>query len=335
MLKKDPLPALCADCHKDVLKGSHVHEPAAADCLACHKAHDSDHAKLLTLDPRPLCISCHAEVGRAASGSAHPHKPAEGDCLQCHAPHASDQVKVLKAAPAELCLSCHADVGKAAAAASHPHSAVSDVRACLNCHTAHGSEHAKLLPKDTVGTCLECHAKPIPVDKDRIVQAVAELADPKLHKHGPIAKDDCSGCHGVHGANLADLLHKPYATGFYQPFTDDAYALCFNCHDRALATVPTAEKETGFRDGTRNLHWLHVAKSPQGRSCRACHTVHASRFEAQIADTVTFGQWKLPINYTPTERGGSCSPGCHATAKYDRVMAAKPAPAAPTLEPKK
>ncbi|MBL9031508.1 MAG: hypothetical protein JNM80_07345 [Phycisphaerae bacterium] len=57
LLKKDPVRTLCMDCHKDVLKGAHAHGPGATDCLACHKAHASDHERLL---PRRSgsCASC-------------------------------------------------------------------------------------------------------------------------------------------------------------------------------------------------------------------------------------------------------------------------------------
>ena len=57
----------------------------------------------------------------------------------------------------------------------------------------------------------------------------------------------------------------------------------------------------------------------QGRTCTACHTVHASRFEQQICDSVTFGDWQLPINYKPNEAGGSCAPGCHRAQTYTRT----------------
>lgn len=325
LLKKDPMPVLCADCHKDVLNGSHIHGPAATDCTACHKAHTSDHKKLLILEGKDLCIHCHEDVGKTVLAAAHQHKPATDDCLQCHSPHASNNEAVLKAPPAELCTSCHADVAKAAANASHPHGAVTDGRACLNCHAPHGSEHAKLMSKDTVSTCLVCHAKPIKVDDHRTVPAVAEMANPKLHKHGPIETGDCAGCHGVHGGPHDHLLQRNLAGEFYNPFSEGAYSLCFKCHDKKLVLSPTTEGDTKFRDGERNLHYLHVNKTTQGRSCRACHATHASRFEQQIADSVTFGQWKLPINYQPTETGGSCAPGCHKPQKYDRGATTMPA----------
>lgn len=318
MLKRESVPQLCTECHKTVLDGKHTHGPAATDCLACHKAHTADHAKLLVKEGRDLCINCHADVGKSVADAVHPHQPATGDCLQCHTPHSSNEPKALKAPPAALCSECHKDVGIAATTSTHPHSAATEGRACLNCHVAHGSSHDMQLAADPVKSCLVCHKVPIKTAKGRTIAALTDLAIPSMHKHGPIQNGDCAGCHDVHGGSRDLLLIAGYSREFYQPFSDEAYALCFKCHDKNLAASEKVSKETGFRDGDRNLHYVHVTKETQGRSCRACHEVHASKFQAQIAEGVTFGQWKLPINFAPTMTGGSCEPGCHKQQKYDR-----------------
>jgi predicted CXXCH cytochrome family protein len=176
----------------------------------------------------------------------------------------------------------------------------------------------KQLIAEPVDTCMTCHKAPIVVDKTRTIAATNELTAPQFHKHGPIEKGDCAGCHDVHGGKNDSLLVAPYEKSFYQAYTDTAYALCFRCHQRSLVLSQSTDKDTGFRNGTRNLHTVHVDKATQGRSCRACHTVHASRFETMIADKVAFGDWSLPINYKNTPSGGSCAPGCHRPAQYDR-----------------
>ncbi|MCC6676437.1 MAG: hypothetical protein IT436_04775 [Phycisphaerales bacterium] len=324
---------VCTDCHKEVMHGAHAHKPAADDCTQCHKAHTSDHEKLLTMDRQALCVSCHEDVGRTVSQSAHPHKPAVDDCLKCHTPHATDEIRGLRSAPEKLCISCHESIGVIAAGATHPHSAVTDTRACLNCHTAHGSDHEKQLPKDPVSTCLACHDKPIVVNKAHTVAALTELTDPSFHRHGPIDKGDCAACHEVHGGANAMHLVEPYKPGFYQAYSDSTHGLCFKCHDRELVTIPTTDQATRFRDGSRNLHAVHVKSRTQGLACHACHTMHASRFPNQIADSVAYGQWNLPINFKPTEEGGSCAPGCHKPAEYKRPAGVSPAAASPPQPP--
>lgn len=318
LLRKATVNEVCLECHDQTMTGAHPHRPAAEDCTTCHEAHTSSHAKLLRMPTRDLCTTCHESVTRSISTMAHPHKPAEGDCLTCHSPHSTNAIGGLTQSPKELCLSCHDGVGRTISAASHPHSVTTDERACLNCHSAHASEHAAQLLKDAVSTCLECHDKPIVVSEAKTVPGVPELAAPNMFLHGPVKVGECSACHTVHGGALAALLIEPYPASFYQTYTDEAYALCFKCHDKALMQPNANEKQTGFRDGTRNLHAVHVATGPQGRTCRACHAVHASRFKTLMADTVTFGQWKLPLNYTETPTGGSCASGCHKPMSYDR-----------------
>lgn len=322
LLKGTSSSALCVTCHQNVTTAAHVHRPVAEDCTLCHKAHAADHASLLTQEKSQLCAKCHEGVAHTALSAKFPHEPAKGDCLQCHTPHASDQEKILKMATTELCTSCHADVGKEARSASHPHSAVLDGKACLNCHTAHGSEHKFQLAAEPIASCLTCHAKPVVVSAQRTIEAVPEIAIDSMHKHGAINDGSCSACHTVHGGERDRLLVKNYTKAFYEPFSEEAYDLCFSCHDKKLVDSPTAEAlQTNFRDGTRNLHYVHVRSSPQGRSCRSCHAIHASRFESMICDTVPYGQWKLPMNYAATATGGSCASGCHKPRTYDRTIA--------------
>ncbi len=57
------------------------------------------------------------------------------------------------------------------------------------------------------------------------------------------------------------LLSQPYPETFYQPFKVDAYALCFSCHDKQLVLTQQTEGLTRFRNGTQNLHYMHVNKA--------------------------------------------------------------------------
>ncbi len=318
MLKGETGPQLCTECHKDAMTGRHLHKPVGENCTTCHTPHAGQHARLLTAEPKQLCVSCHEQVGKEAAGSKYPHEPAS-DCLQCHAPHAANEARILKQPAKDLCVSCHAEVGRLADSAAHKHAAVSDAKACLNCHTAHGSEHAKQLAADPVASCLACHAKPV-VTKGRTIAGVPELAIDANHRHGPIVNGRCVDCHDVHGGDKERLLVKPYATAFYQEFREDSVGLCLSCHDAALIAAEEVRDEgTAFRNGARNLHFVHVMKGDQGRSCRSCHTPHASRFGELIAESVPYGKWNMPINFKPSTTGGSCAPGCHKPESYDRI----------------
>jgi predicted CXXCH cytochrome family protein len=330
---------LCSRCHQDVMANKKVvHGPAAAGaCGSCHMAHASQYPKLLVAQGRDLCLSCHTEMKNQMKTVKFTHKAVEQDCVSCHDAHASNYPKQIKLPPAELCTSCHEHdkIKQAAMDSKHKHSVVTNDQACLNCHTAHGGDLAKLMKTEQIKVCMKCHNEQIQVSKDKVVPAMSEVLDPAMNKHGPIRDGNCGGCHNVHGSDQAKLLAKPYPETFYQGFSVDKYELCFSCHDKQLVLLPKTTGLTGFRNGDRNLHFVHVNKADRGRNCRACHTAHASAHELHIRDSVPYGNWQMPINFRKTEAGGSCSPGCHKPYEYDRnnpVPAAPAAPAAPTTQ---
>jgi hypothetical protein len=56
-----------------------------------------------------------------------------------------------------------------------------------------------------------------------------------------------------------------------------------------------------------------------GRTCRACHEVHASKQPYQIRDSVPFGPsgFLIELHYTETPEGGTCEKTCHGRQSYD------------------
>jgi hypothetical protein len=89
------------------------------------------------------------------------------------------------------------------------------------------------------------------------------------------------------------------------------------CHLSKVFTTEKTTTLTDFRDGDRNLHFIHVNKKTKGRTCRACHRTHASDRPMHMADKVPFGGWEIPINFKSLPKGGSCAPGCHKPRSYD------------------
>lgn len=311
--------ALCVSCHDKVVAGKNVHGPAVTDCTSCHRPHSGDLPKLLIKERQALCMGCHEDVQKDLGLFKFAHKPVSEDCAKCHSPHSSDEPKMLRQAPKDLCTSCHTEIGTLIKSVKHPHAATTTERGCLNCHVAHASDHKAMLQKDQISACLACHRKQIKVDDEHVVASLASLTLETTHKHGPIRDGECAPCHNVHGSDEAWLLSQPISQQFYQPFSDNAYSLCFKCHDKTLVTTEKAGKETGFRNGDKNLHHVHSGEGDQGRSCLACHDVHVAKNAKQVAESVTYGQWKLPLNYKQAENGGSCAPGCHKPAAYDRI----------------
>jgi predicted CXXCH cytochrome family protein len=340
LIRGNSMKDACNQCHKDpVGMKKNVHGPVAAGaCEACHSPHASKHPKLLVEQGNALCVTCHKEMGDALKKAKVTHKPVrEGDCSSCHDPHASDFKMQVKTDPLTLCTSCHDQVKVAAMDSTYKHSIVTKDQACMNCHTAHGGPLAKLMKAEPVDVCIKCHKDDQKTPDGRVVKGVPEVVNAKLIKHGPVKDGNCSGCHNVHGSNVTRLLTKNYPESFYAKYDPDNFALCFSCHDSKLVSTKEAEGLTGFRNGTQNLHYLHVDKD-KGRTCRACHETHASANPVHIRNAVPYGQWELPVNYKKTATGGSCAPGCHKEYAYDRntavnYTAPEVAEAAPTSPP--
>jgi predicted CXXCH cytochrome family protein len=339
----------CLGCHKahtSVLPKLMVEEGRAL-CLRCHE--NVGHPQI-SESKRPAGQSESPEALPGPSGggprvlashlhesdedSAPPptpftvHKPLEGECTQCHEQHASKEPALLKQEVGGLCTSCHEPIARSIAGATVKHSAVTVDRACLNCHTAHTSTDRDLLRSAATKLCLECHNTPVKRADGTMVDSVSSMNEKGHHLHGPLSEGLCSGCHDVHGGSHRALLTKPYSETFYQPFNDDAYALCFGCHNRELVTQQPTSSATGFRNGDQNLHYLHVvAPGDSGRSCRSCHATHSAVNDRQLRESTPFGQWEIPIRFSKTDNGGSCAAGCHQARTYDRITAIpKPEP---------
>lgn len=319
MLKAASVRDACVACHTDVAHGkSMLHGPVAAGgCTACHDAHRSEHKGLLVKAGNALCLDCHASVEQRMTRAASIHEPVKTDCLRCHTPHASDEKMQLVSDAETLCLSCHENIKSTVQHAKTAHGAVVEGRKCMNCHDPHSAAHPRILRNNPMALCMECHNKAIDTPQGRVGDLSAVLASGKS-LHGPVAEQNCSACHEIHGGSNFRLLTKEYPPEFYAPFKEESYALCFSCHEKSIVHDARTTTLTGFRNGDVNLHYLHVNKDTKGRTCRACHETHASDHEKHIRDTVPFGKWEMPIGFEKTVTGGSCAPGCHQQYTYDR-----------------
>jgi predicted CXXCH cytochrome family protein len=322
MLVEDPTRGLCLSCHKqDFADKKHVHGPVSAGaCILCHEPHSSWQPKLLTEPPDKLCISCHSEISPKGDAARHVHAPVkDANCTGCHDAHASNFRFHLRQDGVELCMSCHKDTGEHMAASKVVHGAVKLEAGCASCHTPHFSHLPKLQKASQPESCLGCHDKPMQTADGRGLTDIATLLKNNSEHHGPIRDGACTACHEPHAGNNFRMLLAEYPPDFYAPFKIDNYALCFKCHIPELVQKERGTGLTRFRDGDVNLHWLHVNRE-KGRTCRACHEVHASRNPFHIRDSVPFGtkSWMLELNYRQSDAGGTCSPGCHAPKNYDR-----------------
>lgn len=318
LFKKPNDGSLCFQCHdrEHVRRSKQAHGPVSVGaCTLCHNVHGSDEQQFLRAPRTTLCISCHDQMGQHIAASQVTHPPVQQSCPNCHDPHGTDNGMHLRATVPELCFRCHEDVRKMAKESKTPHGAISTQRSCLNCHNVHGSHEPKLLEAVPIDLCLKCHTKPV----GKLV-GIGEHLQKFPDHHGPIREGQCPNCHNPHGSDNFRMLVRNYEPEFYtKKFELTEFSLCFGCHEQERVLQKYTDTVTNFRQGDRNLHYVHVNRDRKGRTCRACHDVHASQHPFHIRDAVPFGIWDLPTNYVPLKSGGQCTPGCHVTREYDRT----------------
>jgi len=315
----DDLKPLCFGCHdSEMVEGAFAHGPAEqGECNICHDPHASPNESLLLARGVELCGECHDEIADLVRESKHVHSPVEDGCTECHNPHSGPSPFMLPAKGAEFCNQCHDDIVEEARTATVDHAPVLDESGCLHCHSPHASNFESNLLEGQPDLCLGCHNKPIESGGATLINMQALLQQNK-EWHGPIRKDGCVACHKPHGSENFRLLKAAFPAKLYANFDQDEYALCFSCHEDLAITVERTRTLTNFRDGDRNLHFLHVDRPKRGRTCRVCHDLHASSNPLQIRDRIQFGKWLMPIHFEKSETGGSCHPGCHSIKLYDR-----------------
>ena len=304
---------ICETCHDLAMAASTVkHGPAASKfCTHCHEPHESENFALLKKPTPELCLECHTEVQKDAERE-NVHAAFAEDCAGCHQPHGSNQPALLIAAEPELCFGCHSDVEEAVNEGQWVHQPLVRNRSCLQCHFPHASDFSSLLKAEPPDMCFDCHKT------EKSKKRIKPRLDNRLFAHPPALDGDCTVCHSPHGSNYVAMLILSFPAGGYAtPGQPQSFEACFQCHESELIEVKSTEVATNFRDGTRNLHYVHVSKR-KGRSCNLCHEMHASDNPYLIADKVRFGGWLMPLNFRRHENGGSCLPGCHQELTYSR-----------------
>lgn len=316
-----PLKDLCLTCHPDKADFKYLHGPVSAgDCTNCHAPHESDNRALLVKDGSELCFTCHLDMQEVMKRKG-VHPALLSGCTSCHNPHGAPHKKLLSAEGEKLCAQCHPQIAEKVEKAKVTHAPIKTETGCASCHSPHASDNKKLLLQTGKDLCVGCH-------KDVIKKDMKVL-------HGPINDGTCTPCHDPHGSQYTKLLVKEFPAGEYMPYNDKEYGLCFSCHDRNLLKFPDTSFATGFRDGEKNLHYVHVNKKDKGRNCRFCHNMHGSANPKLIADVVPFGKWSLPLKFVKTDNGGSCAPGCHKKYDYNRETPEKEQEPVKPVEKKK
>lgn len=304
---KESYSKLCGLCHIPATYsiGKSVHQPVKdGNCGICHDPHTSNYKFRLTDFGANLCLSCHDDMIKVMT-LGHTHTPLiESGCTGCHNPHAGDNTLRLRNTPEELCFTCHKEKKDEVTNYTVKHQPSIEGK-CTECHSPHASSEKYQLLDEIDFLCYTCH-------EERGVWKAMEF------QHGPVIQGNCTACHNPHGSDNPLILRLPFPKKFYTEYEDGKYSLCFLCHKEAMITVEQTETVTSFRNGEVNLHSLHV-KQKKGRTCRACHDIHASDIEHHMREEFQFGQMNIPMYYFKTSTGGRCIPGCHKERGYDRL----------------
>jgi predicted CXXCH cytochrome family protein len=266
------------------------------DCLSCHG--DLIKNSVVHPDLESSCDICHT-----STGEGHPKSGIRGFKL-------SEPVPV-------LCFNCHSEIQKNFEKLAFVHGPVKDDVSCINCHNPHSSPEARLLKGIAGELCLKCHNKTIRKDSIVIVN-ISQLISKAKSVHPPVADGECVTCHNPHFSEKKFLLTANFPEGQYVKGDVSSFELCFMCHDTDLLEAKNTDSGTNFRNGNVNLHYLHI-NSEKGRNCTMCHDVHAALNMKMIRDNVKFGSWKMKIDFTENENGGSCVTACHSEKKYNRI----------------
>jgi len=318
---KDEVSELCYSCHKTYKKNNFIHGPVAAGaCTLCHDPHESKNPKLLLNSSiNELCTSCHTEKGEMLKTKSNIHPPVKDKCTNCHDPHAENFKFQLKAdRKKDLCLMCHVEKKERITNSKIKHGAIEMGDKCIGCHNPHTSGNPKLLrAEDSKTLCLKCHNKSVTTDEDnQKLLNIGEHLAKNTDWHGPILWGDCAACHNPHGSNNFRMLKKPFPKGSTVKFSADGY-ICFNCHEPKKITDKYTIEDTNFRDGDKNIHYIHV--NSKRITCRACHDFHGTKkYPHHLREESTFGTAKFSIRYIGSPTGGSCDPICHNRRSYDR-----------------
>jgi predicted CXXCH cytochrome family protein len=301
-----------------VKAGSAMAPFSNGDCAICHLSSDPKNPGPTKRAGNALCYVCHEEF-QEIMARAVKHPPSVVACTNCHNAHNSLEKKLLHEEQTAQCFDCHKDIRGIVETAKVKHGALTEKRKCANCHNPHGANIEKLLTALPFDQCVNCHSTDTMKDWNGVVLTnYKTLLEENKVWHKPVVQKDCSACHKTHGGVNFRLLVNAYPPQFYAPYDLKNYALCYGCHNDKVVSVEQTTKLTNFRDGAKNLHFVHVAKTERGRTCRACHDVHAAKQQFRIREGVPYGRegWILKINFTKTPTGGTCAKTCHETRTY-------------------
>lgn len=278
---------LCISCHQVGTTGvtSHI------DCAACHQPHSAPSGPYLLKRSTitDTCVRCHdGSVPNAGDVSGDlrkmtvhdTHSPVDPEgtpaehtsCISCHEPHTMMPGKGQSPA-------VHPNFGRVAGvntSGSPVPAANTEAETCFACH-ADGTLRQALVPRRIVQNNTRLEFAQNAVSFHPVLAPGRNAEVPSLRPGWNTGSTMyCSSCHGsedgrqvggsgasgTHGSNFPGLLAARYDTNDFTSESAAAYALCYQCHDRASI----------LNDESFASHRKHIVE--QRTPCSACHDAH-------------------------------------------------------------
>lgn len=278
-------------------------------CMNCHRTHAAGRPQWLLnfAEEERNCLVCHngavasQDVGQEfRKFSAHPveatewvHHPREEPfsmsrhvtCTDCHNPHAVESAKGRSSLLGAL-----RGVRGINASGIRVAEASFEYEVCYACHGLTEQPRALVFRQDPI-TNARLEFDPGNPSFHPVV-AIGKNPDvPSLEAgYTPSSRIGCTDCHnsdsatfagrpgGPHGSVYAPILEQEYQVGDPTPESFQTYALCYECHNRAVLL----SDQSGFP------HRTHVVRAQA--SCAVCHDAHGSRRHTHLINFMVRGR---------------------------------------------
>jgi predicted CXXCH cytochrome family protein len=282
-------------------------------CPVCHAAHGRSRSPMMHSPQSATCMGCHGSVMTALRqelpASA---RPASLDRLDGKvAVHPIDRDAFSRRDPnVVVCTSCHS-----------PHRSIPQIRPPKPDGTRY---RASVDPsKFENDVCLGCHRAQSRVDIASRVRSVNRSYHPLTAPAAGQSRSldlsltgkliNCTDCHGnsdpsgprgPHASDVAGLLAREYRRGWQADESDNAFALCYACHDRSAVLGSSSFPQ----------HELHVVK--KRIACDNCHDPHGDVENralvslARMGGTPSLRSGRMVFE-SDAPGSGSCHLNCH------------------------
>ena len=157
-------------------------------------------------------------------------------------------------------------------AAPHMADKLNSDKACVGCHPA-SNPHLKFKGKE----CTPCHIESGEKQLRNHFTSWIKGNKPCLECHD--IKEDKENIKSMHpgtNARLCGMCHKPENYPIKMLPIEKQMSLCSECHNRNQLTQAETITGTNFRDGSKNLHYIHSEDLYHIR-CNNCHDAHHSK----------------------------------------------------------